>query len=88
MAAPPLQFFADPCKMLSDVVRGRWHCQKTVGGQLPAFFPSILPGAQSFLFPRRSLWKGGTAVVTYEGLLAFCLVIIGVIGLCLTNKKK
>ena len=30
----------------------------------------------------------GTAVVTYEGLFAFYLVIIGVIGLCLTNKKK
>ena len=37
---------------------------------------------------------GGTmavAVVTYEGLFAFCLVIIGVISICITifnNRKK
>ncbi len=31
------------------------------------------------------------AVVTYEGLFAFCLVIIGVISICITifnNRKK
>lgn len=33
------------------------------------------------------LWKEVTLMVTYEGLFAFCLVIIGVISL-LQNKKK
>ena len=31
--------------------------------------------------------KGGDAMVTYEGLFSFCLVIIGIIALFQGNKK-
>lgn len=35
-----------------------------------------------------SLRKEVAQMITYEALFAFCMVIIGVIGLCLTHKKK
>ena len=31
--------------------------------------------------------RGGDAMVTYEGLFQFCLVIIGIITLCVMPKK-
>ena len=34
-----------------------------------------------------TLSEGGDAMVTYEGLFQFCLVIIGIITLCVMPKK-
>ena len=50
----------------------------TAGGWLPC-----VPRGTSY-----PLEKGGDAMVTYDGLFAFCLVIIGIISLFFQAKKK
>ena len=52
--------------------------------------PAHYEGTFSLLFGGRSLpsMKGGLPVVTYMELFTFCLVIIGVIALFITNEKK
>lgn len=32
--------------------------------------------------------KGGDSMVTYEALFAFVILIVAIIDLCLTHKKK
>ena len=61
---------------------GRWLA--------PGDFPLANSRRVINFLPPPEIRKGGSAMVTYGELFQFCLVIIGVISLCLTfaGKKK
>lgn len=76
-------YFLAICRILCYSISGA--TSTPVGGS-----PSILIGGDTLLFtPNRK--KGGAHMVTWEGLFAFCMVIIAVISLVRQdndNKKK